>query len=76
MLILINEARPSSCQSSLLPLCCKHIYVFMHVFVSRVSAHVSSFMSLVPEAAAEAGFAAASAVVLVVSFMTLFHIPN
>lgn len=53
----------------------------MHVFVSRVFAHVSSFMSLVPEAvvaapAASASAAAAAAVVLVVSFMTLFHILN
>lgn len=51
----------------------------MHVFVSRVFAHVSSFMSLVPEAeavAAAASASAAAAVVLVVSFMTLFHILN
>lgn len=55
----------------------------MHVFVSRVFAHVSSFMSLVPEAEAVAAASAASAtasasaaVVLVVSFMTLFHILN
>lgn len=53
----------------------------MHVFVSRVFAHVSSFMSLVPEAEAVAAAPAASAsaaaaVVLVVSFMTLFHILN
>lgn len=51
----------------------------MHVFVSRVFAHVSSFMSLVPEAVAAAPAASASAaaaVVLVVSFMTLFHILN
>lgn len=48
----------------------------MHVFVSRVFAHVSSFMSLVPEAEAVAVSAAAVAVVLVVSFMTLFHILN
>lgn len=50
----------------------------MHVFVSRVFAHVSSFMSLVPEAEAVAASAtaAAVAVVLVVSFMTLFHILN
>lgn len=58
----------------------KHIYVFMHVFVSRVFAHVSSFMSLVPEAvaaaSATASASAAAAVVLVVSFMTLFHILN
>lgn len=51
----------------------------MHVFVCRVFAHVSSFMSLVPEAvgaAPSASASAAAAVVLVVSFMTLFHILN
>lgn len=50
MLILINEAPLP------IPLPNLYIYVFMHVFVSRVSAHVSSFMSLVPDAEAAAIF--------------------
>lgn len=79
MLILINEA-VVPCPSSIPCLPCIFMYLCMYLLVASLRTfpllcrlYLKQKLKLLPFSAS---FAAAAAVVLVVSFMTLFHILN